>query len=225
MRAQPISPALLVEHIADRITRPEAGRDAAGPAAGPAGGGASEWTTVALDGAPPAGADGLADRLAAELRLRGRAALRVRTAHFLRPASLRLELGRADPDLFYTEWLDVRALLREVFGPVRPGGTGRVLPALWDAGADRALRADYVDLPSGGVLLVDGAFLLGGPLPFDLAVHLWLSPAALARRTPAEEAWTLPAYARYEEEALPRQTADIVVRCDDPARPALVSQA
>ena len=215
MRAQPISPALLVEHIADRITEQPAeeavDRDAV------------NWTSVALDGAPPAAADGLAERLAAELRLRGRAALRVRAGDFLRPASLRLELGRADPDLFYTEWLDIKALLREVFGPVQPGGSGRVLPALWDADADRARRADYVDLPPGGVLLVDGAFLLGGPLPFDLAVHLWLSPAALARRTPAAQAWTLPAYARYEEEAMPQLTADIVVRCDDPARPALVS--
>ena len=207
MRAQPISPALLVRHIADRITD--------GPA--------EDWTRVALDGAPPADADTLADLLAAELRLRGRAALRVRAGDFLRPASLRLEFGRADPDLFYTEWLDVKALEREVFGPLEPGGSGRVLPALWDAAADRAVRAEYVDLPPGGVLLVDGAFLLGGLLPFDLTVHLWLTPAALVRRTPMEEAWTLPAYARYEEEVMPQLSADIVVRCDDPARPALVS--
>lgn len=207
MRAQPISPALLVEHIADRITR--------GPAEG--------WTRVALDGAPPAGVGRLAEPLAAELRLRGRAALRVSAGDFLRPASLRLELGRTDPDLFYTDWLDVKALVREVLGPLEPGGTGKVLPALWDAGADRARRAEYVDLPPGGVLLLDGAFLLGGPLPFDLAVHLWLSAAALARRTPEPEHWTLPAYARYEEEAAPQLTADIVVRCDDPVRPALVS--
>ncbi|HEV2636775.1 MAG TPA: uridine kinase [Actinocrinis sp.] len=218
MHAQPISPALLVEHIADRITGPVATR-AANPADGPSSG----WTRVALDGPPSARAPELAERLAAELRLRGRAAVRVSAWDFLRPASLRLELGREDPDLFYTEWLDVRALQREVFGPLEPGGTGRVLPALWDAEADRAKRAEYVDLPPGGVLLLDGALLLGGPLPFDLTVHLWVSAAALARRTPAEEAWTLPAYARYAEQAAPELTADVVVRCDDPKRPALVS--
>lgn len=208
MRAQPISPALLVEHIADRITVGDA---------------ASGWTRVALDGAPPAEPGHLAELLAAELKLRGHAALRVAAGDYLRPASLRLELGRADPDLFYTEWLDVKALVREVLGPLEPGGTGRVLPALWDAEADRARRAEYVDLPPGGVLLLDGAFLLGGLLPIDLAVHLWISPAALARRTPEPERWTLPAYARYEEEVAPQSTADIVVRYDDPTRPALVS--
>jgi hypothetical protein len=208
MRAQPISPALLVEHIADRITVGDA---------------VAGWTRVALDGAPPAEPGQLAELLAAELKLRGHAALRVAAGDYLRPASLRLELGRTDPDLFYTEWLDVKALVREVLGPLEPGGTGRVLPALWDAAADRARRAEYVDLPPGGVLLLDGAFLLGGLLPIDLAVHLWLSPAALARRTPEPERWTLPAYARYEDEAAPQSTADIVVRYDDPARPALVS--
>jgi hypothetical protein len=47
---------------------------------------------------------------------------------------------------------------------------------------------------------------------------LWLSPGALARNTPAEDRWTLPAYARYEED----RVADLVVRVDHPDRPALV---
>ncbi|MFB9840407.1 uridine kinase, partial [Actinoallomurus acaciae] len=102
------------------------------------------------------------------------------------------------------------------------GGTGRVLPALWDRDTDRAVRAAYVTLPPGGVVLVDGALLLGRGLPFDLAVHLWLSPAALRRKVAAGETWTLPAYERYEHEADPAGTADLVVRMDHPDRPALV---
>jgi hypothetical protein len=68
---------------------------------------------------------------------------------------------------------------------------------------------------------VSGALLLGGALPFDLTVHLVLSPGALVRRTPESEQWTLPAFARYAEEVVPSTFADMVVHMDDPRHPAL----
>ncbi|MGW2547729.1 uridine kinase, partial [Kitasatospora sp. NPDC001574] len=49
-------------------------------------------------------------------------------------------------------------------------------------------------------------------------------PAALARRTPPEERWTLPAFARYEAETVPAEAADLTVRVDDPRHPALVER-
>lgn len=180
------------------------------------------WLRVALDGAPPARPGALADDLVDPVRLRGRRVLRVRATDFLRPASLRFEHGRTDPDAFYDDWLDVGGLAREVLDPLRQGGSGRVLPALWDAAADRASRTDYVTLPAGGAVLVDGALLLGRGLDFDLTVHLALSPAALARQTAEQDRWTLPAYARYAEQSDPEHTADIVVRMDHSARPAIV---
>jgi hypothetical protein len=72
------------------------------------------------------------------------------------------------------------------------------------------------------VVLVSGPLLLGGGLSFDLAVHLELSEKALERRTPPEERWTLPAFARYADEVSPASFADLVVRADDPRRPAVV---
>jgi len=56
-------------------------------------------------------------------------------------------------------------------------------------------------------------------------VHLSLSAAALARRTPAADAWTLPAFARYEDEVRPGVVADVVVKVDDPRHPALVDRS
>ncbi|MCO5994149.1 nucleoside/nucleotide kinase family protein [Actinoallomurus rhizosphaericola] len=208
MRARPISPSLLVEELADRIaTLPEA-----------------SWARVAIDGAPPARPGDLADALVDPLRLRGRDVLRVSAGDFLRPASLRFEYGREDPDAFYTDWLDEGGLVREVLGPLDPGGSGRVLPTLWDSAVDRATRASYVTLAPGGVLLLDGALLLGRGLPLDHAVHLSMSRAALARRTGPDEKWTLPAYERYEDETRPALIADVVVRVDDPRHPALIEQ-
>ncbi|MEW9531625.1 uridine kinase [Microbispora sp. NPDC049125] len=207
MRARPVSPSLLVEELADRVAA--APRDS--------------WVRVAVDGAPPAEPGRLAGDLVAALRLRGREVLRAPAAGFLRPASLRLEFGRTDPDTLYDEWLDVGGLVREVLGPLEPGRTGRVLPSLWDSARDRATRASYVTLRPGGVVLVDGALLLGRGLPFDLTVHLALSAAALARRTPPEERWTLPAYDRYEREVDPARAADVAVRVEDPRHPALIA--
>jgi len=207
---RPISPAALVGELADRIAATRGG----------------SWLRVAVDGAPAG--DGrmtpaaLAAAVAGALPARGRPAVVVSARYFWRPASQRLERGRTDPDVFYEDWLDVRGLTREVLAPLGPDGAGRILPTLWDPVTDRATRAGYLRLAPGGVLLLEGSLLLGTGLPLDLAVHLDVSPAALARRLPAEVAWTLPAYRRYTDEVDPCSLADVVVRADDPRHPAIV---
>ncbi len=206
MRVRPVSFDLLVGELADRLA-------AADPAA---------FLRVGVDGAPAAAPDRLADALVDPLRVRGRPAVRVRTDDFLRPASVRLEFGRTNPDTFYTGWLDEAALRREVLDPAGPGGSGRIVTTLWNARTDRATREPYTDLPPGAVVIVSGPLLLGAGLPFDQTVHLSVSAAALDRRTEPELRWTLPAYARYDDEVDPASFADVVVRLDDPRRPALV---
>ncbi|MEU2613406.1 uridine kinase [Micromonospora sp. NPDC007271] len=206
MRVRPISPERLVTELADRL----AGTLVPGR------------LRVAVDGPPAADPDALAVALVDPLRAAGRPVLHVRAADFLRPASVRLEHGRTNPDAYYAGWLDEAGLRREVLDPAGPDGSGRLLPSLWDADADRASRAAYVELPPGGVVLVSGPLLLGGGLPFDVTVHLELSPAALDRRTDSALRWTLPAFARYADEVAPASFADVVVRADDPRHPALV---
>ncbi|GAA4255497.1 nucleoside/nucleotide kinase family protein [Dactylosporangium darangshiense] len=178
---------------------------------------------VAVDGAPTAGTAGLAAAVADVLAGDGVPVLHVPAGGFLRAASLRLERGRTNPDAYYEDWLDLRALTREVLTPAGPGGNGRVLPSLWDPVTDRATRAGYVTLPGHAVVVVSGTFLLGAGLDFDVAVHLMQSDPALARRLPADLAWTLPAYGRYRDEVMPEYQADLVVRADDPRHPALVT--
>jgi hypothetical protein len=180
----------------------------------------SPWPRVAFDGAPAARPGDLAVRVSEALRIRGRSSLVVGTEGFLRPASLRFEYGHEDVEAYYDGWFDTAALWREVFGPLDPGGTGRVLPDLWDPASDRATRSPYVPLPPGAMLLTHGPLLLKHWFPFDLTVHVLLSPGALRRRTPASEHWTLPAYERYETETAPAATADVLVRADDPRHPA-----
>ncbi|MEV4917245.1 uridine kinase [Streptomyces tirandamycinicus] len=207
MRLEPITWERLTEAVADRITGSRSGDG--GP-----------WLRVAVDGAPAAGTARVAAALADALRLRGRAVRVVGINGFLRPASLRYERGREDPDGYYDCWVDIGALWREVFGPLEPGGSGRVLPDLWDPVTDRATRSPRTELPSGGVLVLHGPLLLRHWFPFDLTVHLRLSSGALRRRTGAGELWTLPAFERYEQEVSPSGSAEVVVRADDPRHPA-----
>ncbi|MEO3752938.1 uridine kinase [Streptomyces sp. B6B3] len=207
MRLEAITWERLTDALADRV----AGLTAAD--GGP-------WLRVLLDGAPAADPGGPAEALGAALRLRGRPALVVAAAGFLRAASLRFEHGRRDAEAYYERWLDTGALWREVFGPLDPGGSGRVLPDLWDPDTDRATRSARVTLPPGGVLVLHGPLLLGHWFPADLSVHVSLSPAALARRTDPAEQWTLPAFARYDAEVRPTEAADILVRADNPIHPA-----
>jgi hypothetical protein len=209
VRYRPISPDALVEALAAAL-------DAAAQHL------TASWLRVAIDGPPASAPDRLAAALVDPLRVRGRPALPVSTLDFLRPASLRLEQGRTNPDSYYENWFDLAALGREVLGPLGPGGSGQVLPSMWDATADRATRAAYVPLPPGGVLLLSGPLLLGAGLDLDYAVHLSMTPAALARRTPPDGHWTLPAFERYAGEVAPDTFADVVIRADDPAHPAIL---
>ncbi|MFI6940838.1 uridine kinase [Streptomyces sp. NPDC050418] len=207
MRLTPITWDHLTDALADRVLALKA-QDG------------GEWLRIGLDGAPAARTGELAESLAQELRIRGRSPLVVPTQGFLRPASLRYEHGHHDADSYTEGWFDTGALWREVFGPLEPGGSGRVLPDLWDPAADRATRSAPVGLPPGGVLVLHGPLLLGRWFPFDLSVHIRLGAASLRRRTPEDELWTLPAFERYEQEVRPDETADVVVRADDPRHPA-----
>ena len=167
---------------------------------------------VLLDGV---GSRALSDALVPGLRAASRPPLQVHAEDFLRPAGERFEFGREDEESFRTTWLDAAALDREVLS--REGG---YLPALWDAAADRSARRQVQPVPPGAVLLVDGVLLLGRGLPAELTVHVALSRAALARR--GVPAWQLPAFAHYDREVRPGEVCDVLVRAEDPLRPALL---
>lgn len=133
---------------------------------------------------------------------------------FWRPAGERYQHGREDWQAFRDTWLDAAALRREVLDR-----EADYLPALWDVDQDRSARCARVPLPDRAVVVVDGVFLLGLGLPADLTVHLALSPGALRRQ--GVEMWQLPAFTTYDEQVRPADLADVLVRAEDPLRPAV----
>jgi hypothetical protein len=182
---------------------------------------------LAVEGPVAHDAAALADLLAATLHDRAVPVARVRGEEFLRARSLRLERGPADPEGFFDGWYDLAALRREVLDPLGPGGTQQWLPGLRDPRTDRPLRRPPVAAPPGTVAVVDGMFLGRWDVAdaVDLRVLLDVSPAARARRVPAEEqARVLPAWERYLEWCDPAATAAFVVRHDRPSHPALLAE-
>lgn len=210
-RAEPVSATRLVERVVDLVlARAEAAAEQRHTGAP---------VRVLVDGHPSTCPEQLADALVAPLQAAGRPTARVHVRDFLRPRSLRLERGRADPDSLLDDRIDVGALNREVL--TRVVGRQEYLPSLRDPETDRATRAGYVPAAPGTVVVLDGALAIGRGLDVDATVHLSLKPATLRRRTPADEAWTIAAYERYAEEI--EGVPDLMARVDHPDRPALVA--
>jgi hypothetical protein len=181
---------------------------------------------ASVPGTVRAGVDGpvwarpheLAHALIDPLRARGRPAAVICAETFWQDRSLRFEYGRDDPDARLS-WLDAAALRRESLE--RIVSNGEYLPSLRDPVTNRSTRAVHQRAPAGTVLIVAGDFLLGRDLPFELTVHLAISPASRARHAAADEQWLLSAFDRYDERVRPADVADIVVRMDHPDRPAV----
>ena len=200
VRYEPVSPAALPELLARWLAR------------------SPDTVRVAVDGPPCADPDLLAEALLEPLRAFSRPAVHVRASSFWRDASVRLEFGREDV-AGYREWLDADALRREVLDPL--AATGSYLPSLRDPATNRSTREPIRSAAARTVLVVSGELLLGRGLPFDRTVHLAMSPAARRRRTPAEQVWTLPAFDDYDATVRAVETADVVLRLDDPQHPAV----
>lgn len=166
---------------------------------------------VAIDGPPCADPTSLAQSLVEPLRAAGRPTAHIDASSFWHDASLRLEHGREDVESYLT-WLDAGSLRRETLEPFAAGAP--FLASLRDPRSNRSTHEPPRAFEPRCVLLVSGTFLLGRDLPFDRTIHLFLPAEARARRTPADETWTLPAFEHYDAAVRPADRADVTVRLD-----------
>ena len=174
---------------------------------------------VAFDGPRCAELGAMAVAVSDHLREAGRPVALIDAETFYRDAALRFEYGKTDLESFYRGWLDVPALNREVLA--RVADSGRYLPSLRDPATNRSTRAEPAVLATDGILILTGELLLGAGLAVDVTLHASVSRSARRRLTPAEWAWTLPAFDRYDIDVDPASAADVVLRCDDPRHPAV----
>jgi hypothetical protein len=203
-----ISPELLAETI---VTQLDLTAQALAPAP----------IRVIVDGPRCASPGAIADSLVDPLRALGRPVVRASSQGFLRDASLRFEFGKTDVESFYSGWVDIATLRRELLGPLDPGGGAQVITSLRDPLTNRSTRADPIPVAAGTVVILDGELLLGLGLPAEFVVHVQMSASARARHTDPQWEWTLPAFLRYDDEVAPEELANLLIRADDPAHPAV----
>jgi uridine kinase len=192
---------------------------------------------VAIDGRPAAGKTTLADELAVVLRNRGRAVIRASIEGFLLPRAQRYRRGEDSPRGCYHDSFDFDALHRVLLDPLGPNGDRRFQPAVYDRDTDTALAPPVTTAAADAVLLFDGVFLLRPELIDRWDLRIFVSAAfeeTLARARIRDSAPSgsavrveqrfrnryLPSQQHYFDTVGPTDLADVVVRNDEPERPA-----
>ena len=199
--------------------------------------GASHPVRVAVDGPPAAGKTTLADELALLLRSRGREVIRASTEGFHLPRAQRYRRGEFSAEANYHDSFDYDMLCRVLLDPLGPDGDRRYRRAVYDVGTDTAVSPPATTAPADAVLLLDGVFLLRPELAGRWDLSIFVSAAFerivdrarirdLARLGSAAEVERrfrtryIPAQKLYFAAASPADHADIIVRNDEPRRPA-----
>lgn len=192
---------------------------------------------VAVDGPPAAGKTTLADEIGDALRAQGRYVIRAWIESFLFPRAQRYRRGELSAEGNYHHSFDYDALRKVLLDPLGPGGDRGFRRAVYDKQTDRPVSDHKTVAPADAVLIFEGVFLMRPELIDRWDVRILVSVAfeeALARArirdaalygTPAdvERRFRMryrPSQEHYFTIVRPTDHADVVIRNDDPRRPA-----
>jgi uridine kinase len=192
---------------------------------------------VAVDGPPAVGKTTLADELGDALRVQGRHVIRASIECFLRPRTQRYRRGELSPEGCYHDSFDCDALRRVLLDPLGPGGDREFRRMVYDNRTDSRVTEPVTASPVDAVLLFEGVFLLRPELidAWDLRIlvsaafeetvarartrdaALYGAPVDVERRFRSRYR---PSQQFYFDTIRPTDQADIVIRNDEPQRPA-----
>ena len=217
-----MSRAEVLSNLCDRILALTPGRPAA----------------VAIDGPDASGKTTLADALVAPLETRGAMVVRASIDDFERPRAERYARGRFSAKGYYRDSFDYGAFRRLLLDPLTSGASpALVRTRAFDLVADKPIATRPVAVPSRGVVLVDGVFLLRAELRdcWDLSILMNVSEGEGMRRALARaggdseelrrlnEARYIAGYRLYRDDAEPEKAADLVIDNNDPANPVITA--
>jgi uridine kinase len=192
---------------------------------------------IAVDGPPAAGKTTLADELGEALRAQGRYVVRAWIESFLHPRAQRYRRGELSAAGNYSDSFDLDALQRVLLDPLGPGGDRRFQRAVYDKETDTAVREPEVVAPADAVLIFEGVFLMRPELidHWDLRIFVSVSFEEILARARTRDAALYgdadaverrfrtryrPSQEFYFDMVGPTERADILVRNDEPERPA-----
>jgi uridine kinase len=192
---------------------------------------------VCITGMSCSGKTTLAAELLEVLDGAGRPVVPVAYDDFHHPRERRHRAGRTSAEGYLDDAFDPGSLRRLVLEPVRAGADS-VVRASYDLAADRPMPPDPVPLPTPGVVLVDGSFLLVPSLAgcWDLAVLVVADPERVLERAVVRDADLgtpervrelylrryLAAEALHQERDDPWSAADLVIDLSDPTAPRIL---
>jgi uridine kinase len=190
---------------------------------------------IAIDGVDGSGKTRFAERLAAVLNESARTSIVVHEDDFMNPRAVRFRLGRDAPEGFFRDSYDLDALRHRVLSPLAEGGGRKIVRRVFDYHRDAVVTEPAVEVPSDGVVIVEGLFLHRDELisRWDLSVFLDVPFTETARRMAERDGShhdpEHPSMRRYIEgqriylaRCRPREQATIVVDNSDFRIPRVV---
>ena len=193
---------------------------------------------VAIDGVGASGKTVLADGLADSLVGLGRTVIRASIDGFHRPRAVRYARGSTSPEGYLDDSFDYNAVRSCLLVPLGPGGNLRYRTAVFDFRSESPVDSPERTADPNAVLLFDGVFILrrefrevwdfsifvdaGFDVTLTRALERDLSLFG-SRRAVREryERRYIPGERLYLKRCRPREHADVLVRNDEPANPAL----
>lgn len=192
---------------------------------------------VAVDGPPAAGKTTLADELGDALHAQGRYVIRASIESFLLPRAQRYRRGELSAQGNYYDSFDYDTLHRVLLDPLGPGGDRGFQRAVYDKQTDGAVSEPMKVAPVDAVLIFEGVFLMRPELIDRWDLRIFVSTAfeeTVARARIRDEALFgspddverrfrsryRPSQQFYFDTVRPTERADILVRNDEPQRPA-----
>ena len=188
---------------------------------------------VAIDGVDAAGKSILAGELATELRDRGIPVSEASVDGYHNPRAVRMVRGRDSSEGFYRDSFNLDSLKEHLLNPFKAGGEYRL--HMFDYRVDSPDPSMLYEFKPGTVLVFDGVFALRPELRgyWDLSIYLSITEDESLRRgvqrdpgnkeelTMRYRARYIPGQHLYNEEAKPKEYADIVVDNNDPSNPEI----
>lgn len=191
---------------------------------------------VAIDGRTSAGKTTLSEELAGILREAGHHVIRASIDDFHQPRDQRHRRGRTSPEGYYKDARDLEAFRRLLLQPLGPGGDRLYRFRSFDLTSDQPIDDAPSRAPDDAVLLAEGTFLQRSELVdcWDFVIFVDVSEGVAVERGAARDALALGglttsrqvhieryqgAFRLYEACCSPAQSADVVIRNEDPLRP------